>query len=205
MTTMKIFLATASCGMVLLGAVAAQAMGLRYFRGPNGPNCFESPEVRVINGQRDIPFTGALTAVLAPTYDEFACPVVGIIFDDQTTLIVDCLHSDDEIEAFLGTVRDNDIATVRELDHPDPPPVSAADEPSNTRRLARDVVLRVSAALSVVRGRTGRRRRNGIAHQVAVSEPIADFSGYASIWSLHNCLFLAASRARSSSNRAGAA
>jgi hypothetical protein len=128
---MKSFLVTASCGLVLLGAVAAQAMGLRYTRETSGkPNCFEAPEVRVIDGQRDIPFTSTLTAVLAPTYAEFACPFVGMIFDDRTTLIVDCLYSNDEIEAFMATVRDNDIANVRELTTsiltPCPPPTNEA-------------------------------------------------------------------------------
>ena len=119
MTTVKSFLVTASCGLVLLGTVAAQATGLRYARETNGgPVCFESPEVRVIDGQRDIPVSGTLSAVLAPTYAECTCPFVGMIFDDQTTLIVDCLHRDDEIEAFLATARDNGIATVGELTTP---------------------------------------------------------------------------------------
>ena len=118
MTKVKTFLVTASCGLVLLGAVAAQAMGLRYLRGPTGPNCFESPDVRVLDAQRDIPFSGTLTAVLVPTYAECACPFVGMIFDDRTTLIVDCLHSDDEVDAFLATARDNAIAPVREVTTP---------------------------------------------------------------------------------------
>ncbi len=50
MTTVKTFLVTASCGLVLLGAVAAPAMGLSSVRGPNGPNCVASPDVR------DIPY-----------------------------------------------------------------------------------------------------------------------------------------------------
>jgi hypothetical protein len=47
MATVKAFLLATSCGLVLLGAVAAQAIGLGDFKGPGGPNCFESPEVRV--------------------------------------------------------------------------------------------------------------------------------------------------------------
>jgi hypothetical protein len=43
MTTVKMFLVTAICGLVLFGAVAAQALGLGDGRGPN---CFESPDVR---------------------------------------------------------------------------------------------------------------------------------------------------------------
>jgi len=130
MTTIKSFLVTASCGLVLLGTVAAQAMGLRYVSASGGPICFESSEVRVIDGQRNILFTGTLTAVLAPTYDEFACPFVGMIFDDQTTLIVDCLYNDNEIDGFLATARDNDIAAVQELTTliptPCPPPKNEA-------------------------------------------------------------------------------
>ena len=118
MTTVKTFLVTASCGLVLSGAVAAQAMGLRYLRAPGGPNCFASPDVRIIDAQRAIPFTGTLTAVLVPTYAECSCPVVGMIFDDQTTLLVDCLRSDDAVDGFLATARDNAIATVTELTTP---------------------------------------------------------------------------------------
>jgi hypothetical protein len=50
MATVKRLLVAASCGLVLWGAVAAQAIGLgndRAFGGPGGPNCLESPEVRV--------------------------------------------------------------------------------------------------------------------------------------------------------------
>jgi hypothetical protein len=47
MTTVKTFLVTGICSLVLFGAVAAQGMGSRDFKWPGGPNCFESPEVRV--------------------------------------------------------------------------------------------------------------------------------------------------------------
>lgn len=96
-------------------------MGLRYNRPPGGPNCFESPDVRIVDNQRDIPFTGTLTAVLAPvtpTDEDRDCQLVGMIFDDQGTLIVDCLHSQDEIDAFRLTCRDNMIAAVSELPRP---------------------------------------------------------------------------------------
>jgi hypothetical protein len=43
----KRFLVAASCGLVLVGTVAVQAIGLGDFKGPGGPNCLESPEVRV--------------------------------------------------------------------------------------------------------------------------------------------------------------
>jgi hypothetical protein len=44
MTTVKSFLVAASCGLVLLGAVAVQAIGLGDSRGPNGPTCPESSD-----------------------------------------------------------------------------------------------------------------------------------------------------------------
>jgi hypothetical protein len=47
MATVKTFLVTASCGLVLLGAVAVQALGFGEFNEPGGPICFESPDVRV--------------------------------------------------------------------------------------------------------------------------------------------------------------
>ena len=44
--------------------------------------------------------------------------------------LVDCLHSDAEVDGFLATVRDNEIATVRELTTPIlalcPPPKNQA-------------------------------------------------------------------------------
>jgi hypothetical protein len=46
--TVKTFLVTAICGLVLFGAVAAQALGFGDFKGSGKPNCFESPDVRVI-------------------------------------------------------------------------------------------------------------------------------------------------------------
>ncbi|HWU89082.1 MAG TPA: hypothetical protein VN253_17575 [Kofleriaceae bacterium] len=109
-------------------------MGLKYLRASGGPNCFESPDVRIVNDERDIPFTGRLSAVLARTDSErdseCDCQVVGMIFDDETTLIVDCLHSDDEVNAFRTTCRDNMIDTVNELaiaiTGPCPPPKNQA-------------------------------------------------------------------------------
>jgi hypothetical protein len=89
--------------------------------------------VRIIDEQRDIPYTGRLTAVLAPTEStetECECRIVGMIFDEQGTLIVDCLHSQDEINAFRITCRDNMIAAVAELPspiaRPCPPPRNQA-------------------------------------------------------------------------------
>lgn len=101
-------------------------MGLIYQRGPRGPNCFESPDVRVIANERDIPFTGRLVAVLATTTSDRDCQRVGMIFDEQSTLIVDCLHSDEDVTAFKVTCRDNGIGAVTELpmaiSTPCPPP-----------------------------------------------------------------------------------
>lgn len=36
------WLVTVSCSLMLVGAVAAQTMDHRYFRGPTGPNCVAS-------------------------------------------------------------------------------------------------------------------------------------------------------------------
>ena len=47
MAKMHAFLMAAGCGLVLLGAVAVQAMGAGDDREPGGPVCLESPEVRV--------------------------------------------------------------------------------------------------------------------------------------------------------------
>jgi hypothetical protein len=47
MTTVKTFLVTAICGLVLFGAVTAQALGAGEFKGAGGPDCLESPDVRV--------------------------------------------------------------------------------------------------------------------------------------------------------------
>lgn len=105
-------------------------MGLRYVRGPGGPNCYESPDVRIVENQRDIPYTGSLIAVLAPVDSERDCQKIGMIFDGQGTLIVDCLHSDDEISAFRITCRENMITSVNELTiaitRPCPPPKNQA-------------------------------------------------------------------------------
>ena len=61
MTTVKTFLVVGSCGLVLLGTVAAQAMGLSYVRETNGkPNCFASSDVRVI------PFSGTWNGLRGP-------------------------------------------------------------------------------------------------------------------------------------------
>lgn len=105
-------------------------MGLRYVRAPGGPNCFESPDVRIVDNQRDIPYTGRLTAILAPTDSERDCQLVGMIFDERNTLVVDCLHSEDEVGAFRATCRENMIAAVSELPNPIkgpcPPPTNQA-------------------------------------------------------------------------------
>lgn len=104
-------------------------MGLRYIRGSTGPNCFESPEVRLLDdGARDIPYSGALCAVLVPTESERDCQLLGLIFDDQSTLVVDCLHSEEEISAFRAACEANGIERVTELTAsimaPCPPPTN---------------------------------------------------------------------------------
>lgn len=105
-------------------------MGLRYSSSSSlaGPNCFESPDVRVIGGARDIPYTGTLIAVLAPTDSDEGCRLLGLIFDDVSTLIVDCLHSDDEIRAFRAACEANGIERVIEhatlIPRPCPPPTN---------------------------------------------------------------------------------
>ena len=127
MTTVQTCLMTACCGLVLWGAVAAQALELPSSGAAQGkPNCFVSPDVRVIDGQRVIPFSGPLSAVLVPTDAAPACPLVGMVFDDQTTLLVDCLDSPEAVAAFLAMAGDHAIATVptltTEIAAPCPPP-----------------------------------------------------------------------------------
>ena len=86
--------------------------------------------MRLSDAQRDLPFSGTLSAVLAPTDAARVCPLVGMLFDDQTTLRVDCLDSNDAVDAFLATARDNAIATVTALTTPIlapcPPPTNEA-------------------------------------------------------------------------------
>jgi hypothetical protein len=60
MTTVKTFLVVGSCGLVLLGTLAAQAMGLSSVRASGGPICFASSD------GRGIPFSGTATAVPNP-------------------------------------------------------------------------------------------------------------------------------------------
>ena len=94
-------------------------MGLRYQRGPTGPNCFESPDVRLIDDRiRDIPFEGSLAAVLVPTDSDRECHQLGLVFDERNTLIVDCLHSEDEVYAFRSTCTENKIELIVELTAP---------------------------------------------------------------------------------------
>jgi hypothetical protein len=102
-------------------------MGLRYVSANGGPICYESADVRLVDGVRDIPYEGTLSAVVAPTDSERdGCPYVGFVFDDRNTLIVDCLHDDSEVAAFHSTCSDNRITRVAELSapiaRPCPPP-----------------------------------------------------------------------------------
>lgn len=119
-------------------------MGLRYTRNVSaGPNCFESPDVRVVDGVRDIPYTGTLVAVLVPTEsdreDHTGCQRLGLIFDDETTLVVDCLHSEEEIRAFRRTCEENRITRVVEhaslVPRPCPPPTNQTQIPDWSAQL----------------------------------------------------------------------
>ena len=60
MITVKTFLVVGSCGLLLWGAVATQAMGLSSVRVSGGPICFASSD------GRGIPFSGTSTAVPNP-------------------------------------------------------------------------------------------------------------------------------------------
>ena len=101
-------------------------MGLKYLTANGGPVCYESAEVRLVDGARDIPYEGSLAAVLVPTDSPGRCRLLGMIFDERSTLIVDCLHSEAEIRAFRAACERNGIHTVAELTMqiaaPCPPP-----------------------------------------------------------------------------------
>jgi hypothetical protein len=47
MTTVKTFLVVGSCGLLLVGAVATQAMGLSSVRASGGPICFTASDGRI--------------------------------------------------------------------------------------------------------------------------------------------------------------
>jgi hypothetical protein len=101
-------------------------MGLQYNRATSGkPNCYESPEVQLLDGVRDIPFTGSLVAYLVPTDSAQDCQLLGVILDEQGTLIVDCLHAEEEVLAFHRTCRDNSLEVSSwgvKIAAPCPPP-----------------------------------------------------------------------------------
>lgn len=103
-------------------------MGLRYRSLSRGPICYESAEVSLVDGVREISYQGSLCAVLAPAVSDHGCKYLGLIFDEKTTLIVDCLHSDSEVQAFRATCASNSISMVTELSRsimtPCPPPPS---------------------------------------------------------------------------------
>jgi hypothetical protein len=84
--------------------------------------------VRLMNGARDIPYVGSLCAVLVPTESDRDCQLMGLIFDDENTLVVDCLHSEEEVSAFRAACVENGIAQVTELTAsimaPCPPPTN---------------------------------------------------------------------------------
>ena len=105
-------------------------MGLRYIGVSGGPDCYESVDVRMVGCERDIPYVGSLSAVLVPTESEAGCQLIGMIFDDHRTLIVDCLHGDDAVRAFRASCAANGIARIVELTRsiaaPCPPPTNLA-------------------------------------------------------------------------------
>jgi hypothetical protein len=86
-------------------------MSLKYVSAAGGPVCYESANVRVVDGEREIPYTGSLVAVLvrAQSSDQ-RCERIGMIFDAESTLIVDCLHSDAEVASFQEMCRQNAVA-----------------------------------------------------------------------------------------------
>jgi hypothetical protein len=101
-------------------------MGLRYYRAPNGkPNCYESADVRTVDGARDIPYTGSLSAILVPTDSDRDCHLLGVIIDGRMTLIIDCLHAAEEVQAFRSTCRTNAVEVTErdaKIAVPCPPP-----------------------------------------------------------------------------------
>ena len=103
-------------------------MGLKYQSTNSGPICYESADVQLVDGVRDIPFEGSLTAVLVPTDGGRGCRLIGLIFDEKSTLIVDCLHGEAEIRAFRAACERNMISSVTELTlqimAPCPPPTN---------------------------------------------------------------------------------
>jgi hypothetical protein len=105
-------------------------MGLKYISASGGPECFALSGVQVIDGERHIPYVGALSAVLVPTDSDEGCQLIGMIFDDQRTLIVDCLHSEAAVHAFRAACKANGIARVvevtRSIAAPCPPPTNLA-------------------------------------------------------------------------------
>ena|SRR5689334_9026208 len=114
-------------------------MGLKYISTSGGPECFAASEVQVINGKRDIPYVGSLSAVLVPTDSAHGCQLIGMIFDDQRTLIVDCLHSDHAVRAFRAACKANGIEQVTELTRsiaaPCPPPTNLAQAQDWSKQL----------------------------------------------------------------------
>jgi hypothetical protein len=90
------------------------------------PICYESANVRLVDGIREIPYTGALTALLVPTDSAADCAVLGVFIDQRVTLIVDCLHAPEEIDAFHRACRDNAVEATPwggvKIAAPCPPP-----------------------------------------------------------------------------------
>jgi hypothetical protein len=101
-------------------------MGLRYLSVSGVPICYESAEVSLVDGVREISYAGSLSAVLVPAVSDHGCQYLGLIFDEKSTLIVDCLHGEAAIQAFRDTCAANNISMVTELTRsimtPCPPP-----------------------------------------------------------------------------------
>jgi len=101
-------------------------MSLRYARLAKGPICYESMNVRIVDGDREIPYTGALCAVLVRAESsDHRCERIGMIFDAESTLVVDCLHSEAELTAFQDVCRRHEVKVVelpRTIAGPCPPP-----------------------------------------------------------------------------------
>jgi hypothetical protein len=117
-------------------------MALRYSNLSGGPVCFEFADVTRVDGVREIAYQGSLSAVLVPTESDRGCHRLGLIFDDRNTLIVDCLHSEEEVNAFRATCEANGIPVTereRSIMTPCPPPKNQIQVASWSAKLFTDL------------------------------------------------------------------